>query len=71
MPSHDRMQIPETLYTLEDLTEARRGLLQYARSLPPGPERNERGQIALSLRRLSRNRNWLDVHTVEYAEAAE
>ena len=71
MPSLDRMQIPESLYTLDDLIETRRGVLRYARSLPPGPERNQRRQIALSLRRLSRSKKWLDLHTVEYAEAAE
>ncbi len=67
MPSHDRMRIPELdpRYTIDELIEARRGLLRYARSLPPGPERNQRRQIALSLRRLSRNKRWLSVNTVE------
>jgi hypothetical protein len=64
------MRIPDTepLHTLDELVEARRGLLRYARSLPRGPERNQRRQIALSLRRLSRNKKWLDAHTVEAAE---
>ena len=44
----------------------RRQMLLFARSLPPGsPERNGRRQIAASLRRLFRNKRWLDAHTVE------
>jgi hypothetical protein len=65
MPSLDRMPIPDPdpLYTIDELIEARRGLLRYARSLPPGPERNQRRQIALSLRRLSRSKRWLSANT--------
>ena len=69
MPSQDRMQEP--LYTMDDLIDARRGILRYARTFPPGPERNQHRQIALSLRRLARNRNWLNAHTVQATQAAE
>jgi hypothetical protein len=55
------------LYTMRELTDMRRKVLRFARSLPPGPERNNRRQIAASLRSLFRNANWLDAHTVEAA----
>lgn len=54
-----------TRYTMEQLVQLRRQMLRFARSLPPGPERNERRQIELSLRSLFRNQVWLDAHTVE------
>ena len=38
---------------------------RYARSPPPGPERNQHRQIASSLRRLSRNKVWLAGRTVD------
>jgi hypothetical protein len=53
------------LYTTAELIEHRRNILRYARSFPPGPERNQHRQIALSLRALFRNRKWLDSHTVD------
>ena len=37
-------------YTTAEMTEVRRNTLRFARSFPPGPERNYHGQIALSLR---------------------
>jgi hypothetical protein len=61
----------EPLYTMDDLIDARRGILRYARTFPPGPERNQHRQIALSLRRLARNRDWLNAHTVQATQAAE
>ena len=55
-----------TYYTLSQLVQLRRQMLRYARSLPRGSsERNERRQIASSLRSLFRNKKWLDAHTVE------
>jgi hypothetical protein len=42
-------------------------MLRYARSFPPGAERNQRRQIALSLRALFKNKDWLDAHTWEGA----
>jgi hypothetical protein len=55
-----------TLYTHPQLLELRRKMLSYARSLPRGSvERNERRQIASSLRSLFRNKAWLAAYTVE------
>ena len=50
-------------HTMSELIELRRQMLRFARSLPPGSERNNRRQIAASLRRLFRNKEWLDAHT--------
>jgi hypothetical protein len=51
------------LYCLEDLVEKRRNVLRYARSFPPGSERNQHRQIATSLRYLFRNKIWLANNT--------
>jgi hypothetical protein len=32
---------------------------------PAGPQRNQHRQTALSLRRLFRNKDWLDTYTIE------
>jgi hypothetical protein len=53
---------------MEDLIDARRNNLRYARTFPAGPERNQHRQIALSLRALSRSKNWFNAHTVQAAE---
>jgi hypothetical protein len=45
--------------------ETRRNVLRYARTFPPGTERDEHRQIALSLRRLFRNETWLKAHTLD------
>ena len=62
----DRMAAVEPLvarfYTLDELTELRRNTLRYARSFPPGYERNQHLQVAVSLRRLFRNEKWLRDH---------
>jgi hypothetical protein len=50
---------------MADLIEHRRNILRYARSFPPGPERNQHRQIALSLRALFRNSEWLEVHVLK------
>ena len=64
MPSVDRQPIQEhPLYTVDDLVKLRRQILHYARSFPPGNERNQHRQIALSLGRLFRNKNWLAANT--------
>jgi hypothetical protein len=47
------------LYCLDDLIEKRRNLLRYACTFPPGAECNQHRQIAVSLRVLFRNKNWL------------
>jgi hypothetical protein len=52
-------------YAIAELVEMRRQMLRFSRSVPPGPERNQHLQIAVSLRRLFRDRAWLDAHTVD------
>jgi hypothetical protein len=54
-----------TLYSKAELIDLRRNVLLYARSFPPGFERNQHRQVALSLRRLFKDRKWLDAHTLE------
>jgi hypothetical protein len=56
------------LYSMTELIEHRRNILRYARAFPPGPERNQHRQIALSLRGLFKNKKWLDVHTLYGSE---
>jgi hypothetical protein len=51
------------LYCLDDLIEKRRNILRYARTFPPGAERNQHRQVAVSLRMLFRNKNWLANNT--------
>jgi hypothetical protein len=67
MPQANRKIASPRLYTMPELIEMRRQVLRFARSIPPGPERNNRRQIALSLRSLFRNKSWLDAHAVEVA----
>jgi hypothetical protein len=50
-------------YTMAELIQLRRQMLQFSRSVPRGPERNRHLQIAVSLGRLFRNKAWLDAHT--------
>jgi len=50
-------------YTMAELIHLRRQMLQFSRSTPRGPERKQHLQIAISLRRLFRNKAWLDAHT--------
>jgi hypothetical protein len=50
---------------LDELAELRRTMLRYARSFPPGAERNQHLQIAVSLRRLFRNEKWAAAHIIE------
>jgi hypothetical protein len=53
------------LYSTAELIEHRRNILRYARAFPPGTERNQHRQIALSLRALFKNKKWLAAHTVD------
>jgi hypothetical protein len=53
------------LYTKAELIELRRNILLYARSFPPGYERNQHWQVARSLRRLFHDTKWLDAHTLD------
>jgi hypothetical protein len=62
---HVTLAQDNTRYTVAQLIQLRRQMLRFARSLPPGPERNGRRQIAVSLRRLFRNKMWLAAHTIE------
>jgi hypothetical protein len=60
MPSLQlKLEQDNTRYTMPQLIQLRRQMLRFARSLPPGPERNGRRQIAASLRSLVRNTKWL------------
>jgi hypothetical protein len=52
----------ERLYSLDELTELRRNVLRYARTFPPGYERNQHLQIAVSLRALFKREQWLRDH---------
>jgi hypothetical protein len=66
MPSVARtLALDLPFYSKAELTEYRRNILRYARSFPPGPERNQHRQIALSLRSLFKNEKWLAAHTVD------
>jgi hypothetical protein len=66
MPSVARELLPvRPLYSRAELFEHRRNILLHARSLPPGPKRNEHRRVALLFRALFKNKDWLDTHTVE------
>jgi hypothetical protein len=65
MPQVNQMPTFEQRYRIVELAQLRRQMLQYSRTVPPGPERNQHLQIAISLRRLFKDRAWLDAHTVE------
>jgi hypothetical protein len=65
MPSVQRVPTFEQRHSIEEFIEVRRDMLRYARSSPPGPDRNQRRQIASSLRVLFKNKDWLDAHTWE------
>jgi hypothetical protein len=52
----------ERLYSLDELGELRRNMLRYARSFPPGDERNQHRQVAVRLRLLFKNEKWLRDH---------
>src|SRR5450631_1809610 len=49
-------------YSVSELTELRRYVLRYARSFPPGYERNQHLQVAVSLRALFKNEKWRRDH---------
>ena len=50
------------LYSLDELLELRRNLLRYARTFPPGEERNQHLQIAVRLRALFKSEQWRRDH---------
>jgi len=59
------LPLDQPLYLRAVLIEHRRNILRYARSFPPGSERNNHRQVALLFRALFHNKDWLDTHTVE------
>ena len=63
MPHADRMPTFEGRYSIEELIELRRQMLRYARSFPPGADRNQHRQVALSLHGLFKNQVWRSAHT--------
>jgi hypothetical protein len=65
MPSVVRAPMPERpIYIKAEIVEFRRNTLLYARSFPPGPERNQHRQIPRSLGSLLKNKEWLDANTL-------
>jgi hypothetical protein len=52
----------ERLYNLDELLEMRRNVLRYARTFPPGHERNQHRHVAVSLRLLFKDEKWLRDH---------
>ena len=66
MPSVARtLVVDQSLYSKAELVGHRPNILRYARSFPPGPERNQHRQTALSLRSLFRNWEWLQAHVLK------
>jgi hypothetical protein len=65
MPPLPRKQTDDHRYTMPHLINLRRQMLRFARSYPPGPERNGRRQIAASLRSLLKKQAWLVANTIE------
>ncbi|SHN86940.1 hypothetical protein SAMN05444170_6928 [Bradyrhizobium erythrophlei] len=67
MPSPDRKPEPEpdSRRQTAHFIEMRRNVLRYARTFPPGGQRNQHRQIALSLRALFRSKTWLESHTLD------
>jgi hypothetical protein len=57
----------ERLYSLDELLELRRNVLRYARTFPPGDERNQHLQVAVSLRALFKGEKWRRTHVLEGA----
>jgi hypothetical protein len=53
-----------SLYSKAELIGLRRTMLLYCRSFPPGNDRNQHWQVTQSLRRLFRNKAWMDAHTL-------
>jgi hypothetical protein len=66
MPSVARtLALDHPLYSKAELVEYRRNILRYARSFPPGHERNQHRQVALSLGALFQNLEWLEAHLLK------
>jgi hypothetical protein len=52
-------------YSIAELVETRRQILRFARSIAPGPERNQHLEIAVSLGRLLRSKAWRNAHVAD------
>jgi hypothetical protein len=63
MTTGQRIVTDERRYNLEELIELRRMNLRYARTFPPGHQRNQHRQTAMSLKDLLKNERWLAAHT--------
>ncbi|MDB5504187.1 MAG: hypothetical protein JWR89_4089 [Tardiphaga sp.] len=63
MSAIERTPVMPRQFSEVELFDLRRSTLRFARSFPPGPQRNQHRQIALSLRALFRNKTWLSVHS--------
>jgi hypothetical protein len=61
----------ERLYGLDELLELRRNVLRYARTFPPGDERNQHLQVAVSLHALFKGDKWRRDHLRKHAAPAE
>jgi hypothetical protein len=62
MPRTKRQPEEDHRHFIAELIRMRRAILQYARSTPPGAERNRHRQVAESLRRIFKNKAWLGGH---------
>jgi hypothetical protein len=60
-------EIIPSRYTVEELIELRRKTLRYARSFPPGDERDRHRQVAASLRTLFQSDGWFKAHALDGA----
>jgi hypothetical protein len=60
-------EIIQSRYTVEELIDLRRYTLRYARSFPPGDERNRHRKVAASLRTLFQSDGWVKAHASDGA----
>jgi hypothetical protein len=65
MPSANHVPVEDRRYTMDELYQLRRLIIKHSRLIQPGPARNEHRQIAVSMRSLARDRDWLAIHTVD------
>ena len=66
MSSVVRMAEHRQRYRVGELLYLRRTMFVVARAMPIGAKRNEKRQIASSLRALVRNEEWLAEHTIQW-----
>ena len=65
MSEIERLPDHHLFHTTDEMNDLRRTVVRFARTFPPGPERNQHRQIALSLRALFKNPAWILDHVVE------